>query len=519
MRLDNSLALSFIFLSAIPFTFGCTKFGIDQDAKFRMLNSTRVFSNTDGGSAFGLDTNTELWAFQQYDGGSGDIIENYEDGASVIDENGRKEYDGGSGTFVNQPDGGGADGTTQQPDGNGNSGPNGVVIGIPPGGSIQPDGSVVLPNGDVVLPPAESTTDPEIRSMTGDEMIPVPGVALTRMCSDRRLDSNKKSPVDEKVPMALAKELRLVITNMKDEIICDNTDTAALMQNLTENGTLDLIKACGGSVVIPAKAYLLTEQNINLLDPDRGTRPAILDGKSALRGVEVLFADNPTRNDVQLNLSDETYELCDKLASPLFIDMRDVDYRDVGFQLTSQADGILFDILGENADPVAHTKKQISWFSNSAMAFIVMPDFNGNVMGINEMFGDNTKGPDGKFADNGFAALAKFDGLPLPDRINTDLSTTFAPFWYRIERVPDGVININDDVYHFLRLWSDHNKDGIATNDELISFAEAGIESIDLDYDPNFREVDEYGNQVKYKSAAETRRGGLRLVFDVWFKL
>ncbi len=39
--------------------------------------------------------------------------------------------------------------------------------------------------------------------------------------------------------------------------------------------------------------------------------------------------------------------------------------------------------------------------------FLVLPNSSGGVSGIDEMFGDNTRGPDGKFAANGYEVRLK----------------------------------------------------------------------------------------------------------------
>ncbi|RYZ76592.1 MAG: hypothetical protein EOP06_31170, partial [Proteobacteria bacterium] len=100
---------------------------------------------------------------------------------------------------------------------------------------------------------------------------------------------------------------------------------------------------------------------------------------------------------------------CEHSVSPLIVQMKKTS----AIRLTAPKDGVMFDILGLLAEPVAHTKQMISWFmrdNESENYFIVLPDAKGDVNGIEEMFGDNTSGPDGKFAKNGYEALRKWDG-------------------------------------------------------------------------------------------------------------
>lgn len=196
--------------------------------------------------------------------------------------------------------------------------------------------------------------------------------------------------------------------------------------------------------------------------------------------------------DLLLDVNDNTSDaLCDRRASPLIVKTENEDHK--GIQLTSQRDGINFDILGENSDPHAHAKKRISWITKSSYKFLVKPDERGRVRGINELFGDNTKGPDGEFAADGYAALAKYD-------LNKDQ-----------------VIDASDAVYSELMLWSDKNFDGIAQKRELSSLADEGLIAIDLQYDNNFTETDKYGNQTKMKSVVKYSDGSYKLIFDLWF--
>ena len=91
-------------------------------------------------------------------------------------------------------------------------------------------------------------------------------------------------------------------------------------------------------------------------------------------------------------------------------------------------------------------------------------------------------------------------------------------YWFQISRTPDGKIDKGDDVYEKLLLWKDMNRDGMTDAGELMTLKEAGLKSIDLNYDPNFKEEDQYGNIIQYKSVAQMDSGQLNLVFDIWFK-
>jgi hypothetical protein len=184
------------------------------------------------------------------------------------------------------------------------------------------------------------------------------------------------------------------------------------------------------------------------------------------------------------------------ISSPLVIDVRrELKKGSSGVNLTSQIKGVLYDIMGLNASPVAHDKKQISWFENpESFMLLALPNSEGQVNGINELFGNNTKGPDGRFPAHGYQALEKYD------------------------KNLDGKIDSRDPVFTKLRLWGDLNKNGSAEINELFTLDEIGLTLIDLEYDKNYIETDSHGNQTTMKSVVQFKNGAMRLIFDLWFK-
>lgn len=170
------------------------------------------------------------------------------------------------------------------------------------------------------------------------------------------------------------------------------------------------------------------------------------------------------------------------LESPLVVDMASQ-----GVDFVPPVPGVLFDILGLGIP------MQISWIQNTHdVAFIALPTPDGQVRSINDLFGNNTTGPDGQKAANGFLALAKLDS----DH--------------------NGFIDSKDPVFASLRLWRDTNGDAIATPDEMSTLPDNGIQSIDLNY-ISMVEIDQYGNQTRARSVADTVSGSFIPVFDVWF--
>ncbi len=174
---------------------------------------------------------------------------------------------------------------------------------------------------------------------------------------------------------------------------------------------------------------------------------------------------------------------CDQSASPLIIDLANI-----GIDLSSPAEGVSFDI---DADGIKDT---ISWPVSDSSVFLAL-DINGNGLIDNgsELFGNNSTGPDGKKSDNGFLALSKYDDNH------------------------DGIIDAKDASFKKLLLWSDKDRNGLTTPNELLSLEKSEIESIDLGYKDGY-ELDQYGNSTRQRSVVKLKDGKLRLVVDIWFR-
>lgn len=203
---------------------------------------------------------------------------------------------------------------------------------------------------------------------------------------------------------------------------------------------------------------------------------------------------------VNVNTQNVNNDECDRRASPLIIQTKK-DER-LSFSKESQWP-VFFDLLGQNSFRFGRESTQkipLSWIEQPSFMFLVRPIRTRNgtpvVNGIDQLFGDNTTGPDGKTAENGFAALKKFDANH------------------------DGLITRQDPVFSELGLWSDTNLDGKTTLDELKSLGDLKIQVIDLEFDSSFKETDaETGNEIVYKSVVKTSDQNLLLMFDLWFDL
>lgn len=119
---------------------------------------------------------------------------------------------------------------------------------------------------------------------------------------------------------------------------------------------------------------------------------------------------------------------------------------------------ILFDQDGDG------TKTATGWIASGEA--IVVRDLNGNgtIDSGRELFGDNTiltHGPHaGQTAANGFEALADLDA--------------------DANGVADGKFDSNDVAFSSVKLWKDLNQDGISQANELFSFSDLGLASINV---------------------------------------
>lgn len=161
--------------------------------------------------------------------------------------------------------------------------------------------------------------------------------------------------------------------------------------------------------------------------------------------------------------------------------------------LTAPDEGVMFDLLGRRLN---HKKVQTSWFAGSKTEnyFLALPNKKGEVLGVDQLFGDATLGPDGKYAKQGFAALAKYDDSG------------------------DKIISEDDEVFSKLRLWKDDNLDGIAQDSELHTLDSKGVLAIDLRFDRRYQEIDGHGNITKYKSVVLMNDGQYGLVYDLYLR-
>lgn len=182
--------------------------------------------------------------------------------------------------------------------------------------------------------------------------------------------------------------------------------------------------------------------------------------------------------------------VCQDHPSPILMDLEND-----GIHLTGLDDPVWFDIDADG------TQDLLSWTDRSEGFLVLDRNYNGRIDDGGELFGTATRLIDGALAPNGYIAMAELDSQAFNGN-------------------EDGHLDSADTAFGFLRLWTDHNHDGISQAEELQTLGAAGIQRIDLEYRSS-RRTDRYGNEFRFLGRAWKRGhfGAVRpiLTWDVFF--
>jgi hypothetical protein len=173
-------------------------------------------------------------------------------------------------------------------------------------------------------------------------------------------------------------------------------------------------------------------------------------------------------------------------GSPLVLDLNDD-----GLSLTSVAEGVTFDLSGQNT-------VQTAWVSGSDDALLAL-DRNGNglIDDGTELFGE-AETLIGVSSPHGFAALSVLDD-PVVGGNN------------------DGMVDAKDARFGELRLWTDANGDGTSQAGELRSLADAGVSALPLQCIHSGSEIDAHGNDLRMRGSFVRDDGTQGTLIDVYF--
>lgn len=152
------------------------------------------------------------------------------------------------------------------------------------------------------------------------------------------------------------------------------------------------------------------------------------------------------------------------------------DFDGDGIETVGTDASILFD---HNGDGI---KTGTGWVRSDDGFLVLDRNGNGSIDNGSELFGVDTVLSNGQLATDGFSALKDVDSNQ------------------------DNLFDVNDAQFSSVRIWRDLNQNGISDTGELMSFADAGIASINLN--ATSTSVTLTGNNLESATSTYTRTDG-----------
>jgi trimeric autotransporter adhesin len=168
------------------------------------------------------------------------------------------------------------------------------------------------------------------------------------------------------------------------------------------------------------------------------------------------------------------------ISTPLVIDL-DGD----GLELMPLFPGVRFDLLDSGK------RQQIGWVASDDGLLVRDVNGNGRIDSGAELFGSSTILPSGERAADGYQALSVLDSDE------------------------DGWLSELEADQSQVLIWRDLNGDAVSQSEELFSFSDFGIVSLDLD--PSVVSWWQAGQEVRLTSDALLSDGNSVVLADVWF--
>jgi Ca2+-binding RTX toxin-like protein len=176
------------------------------------------------------------------------------------------------------------------------------------------------------------------------------------------------------------------------------------------------------------------------------------------------------------------FDKASTIPSPIILDL-DGD----GVETSAVSAGSYFDHASDGF------AEQTGWVGKDDGLLVRDLNGNGTIDNGTELLGSEALLGNGQKAANGFEVLRELD------------------------QNNDGKIDAADAAFATLKIWKDANGDGQTGAGELLSLADAGVQSINVGY-TNSTLVDANSNQHKQVGSFTTTAGQTRAAEDVWFQ-